>query len=382
MKKNNILLYVLLMLPALLFQSCLKDQEDVFSESASQRMTSTLNKTKEVLRSSAEGWIMDYYPESERKYGGFTYAIKFDELTCDVRLYGDDSEQSTQHYKMTNDNGPTLTFDTYGLMNKFATPSSEEYQAKEGDFEFEIMEVTDDVIRLRGKRTGNTMYLRRLTQSVDSYFAKMAEVEDNLIISRLAATIGATEVTGSLDSDNRQYSLTFNDSTVSNAYVITDQGIRFYEPVTVGGISVSNFAYDATTQNLTALDAGAQGTVLNGDVAADWKAYADFEGSYVLAYDENGSNTVNVSLVPAGDGATYLLKGLNSNFDVVCNYSRSKGTLLIYSQKVGEAGGADVWLCAWSSTEGYLTWSTESGMMLKWDVEADGTVFTFANNGY
>ena len=69
MKTNKILTGLFLMLSALLFQSCLKDQEDVFDESSAARMENYLNEAQRVLMSSENGWVLEYYPETHRKYG-------------------------------------------------------------------------------------------------------------------------------------------------------------------------------------------------------------------------------------------------------------------------------------------------------------------------
>lgn len=49
MKLNRTLLYILAMLPALLLQSCLKNQEDIFDAPSSIRMQEMLDNTKRYL---------------------------------------------------------------------------------------------------------------------------------------------------------------------------------------------------------------------------------------------------------------------------------------------------------------------------------------------
>ena len=77
MKKKNIILFLLMALPTLLLTSCLKDQEDLFTESASQRTTTYLAKAKKVLTSSENGWVLNYYPDREQSYGGTPFTMKF-----------------------------------------------------------------------------------------------------------------------------------------------------------------------------------------------------------------------------------------------------------------------------------------------------------------
>ena len=47
----------------LVFQSCLKDQDDLFEETPSARMTEYLANAKKVLMTPSQGWVMYYYPD-------------------------------------------------------------------------------------------------------------------------------------------------------------------------------------------------------------------------------------------------------------------------------------------------------------------------------
>lgn len=92
---------------------------------------------------------------------------------------------------MTNDQGPVLTFDTYNdLMHLFATPSSENYEAYHGDFEFVVDSIGDDAIKVHGKKTGNIFYFRKLETSPEEYINKVQKMEDNFIVSGLQGTVG------------------------------------------------------------------------------------------------------------------------------------------------------------------------------------------------
>ena len=146
-KKRVAQAWGIFMLASLLFTSCLKNQEDFFDDSASTRMTNTINKTKEILRNSEYGWEFEYYPDRDLSYGGLVYTVKFDSLDATIACSLIPDSTVTSYYRVTNDNGPVLTFDTYNpLMHYFATPSAGEYEAKDGDFEFVIEKLGDDEI--------------------------------------------------------------------------------------------------------------------------------------------------------------------------------------------------------------------------------------------
>ena len=66
---------LLLALP-MLMTSCLKDDDEVFGESASQRLQKALDEARTVLRSSEKGWVMDYYVGDDSSYGGYAFTVK------------------------------------------------------------------------------------------------------------------------------------------------------------------------------------------------------------------------------------------------------------------------------------------------------------------
>ena len=97
-------------------QSCLFEQNDIFEESASLRLAKTMEETDKVLKDSPNGWLFEIFPEGSQSYGGFALICKFnDDQTVDVYSELDDTPQTpvNSYYKMTNDNGPVLIFDTY-----------------------------------------------------------------------------------------------------------------------------------------------------------------------------------------------------------------------------------------------------------------------------
>ena len=58
MKRHNLYSYMLLILATLLMQGCLKEQEDLFDKKPTERLEIFLDKFKNVLESSEDGWVM------------------------------------------------------------------------------------------------------------------------------------------------------------------------------------------------------------------------------------------------------------------------------------------------------------------------------------
>lgn len=253
MKTNKILTGLTLMLSALLFQSCLKDQEDVFDESSAARMENYLNEAQRVLMSSENGWVLEYYPETHRKYGGFTYTLKFTKDEAEVRSEINPDAKETCLYAMKTNNGPELSFDTYSpMMHFFATPSSELNEAYGGDFEFVIDSIGQDAIKFHGKRSQNVMYMRRLKESAAAYQKKVVDVGDNFNLIGSDGTISGKKAHFEYDVVARQLTIITDTDTLETAYNYTENGLRLYEPLMVNGVSVSELTYSKEKLSLAA----------------------------------------------------------------------------------------------------------------------------------
>ncbi len=286
MKKKSIFLFLLMALPTLLLTSCLKDQEDKFDEPASIRMNSYLQNAANILKGNANGWVLNYFPHSERIYGGYSYTLKFDGSDVEVRSELDDpSEVYVSKYRLISDDGPVLTFDTYNeAMHYFATPSAGNYQGYGGEFEFIIISATAEEVILKGKKTGNLMYMHPLTTSGEEYLTKVNDVIEEMSFSVYTLSVNgqATDVSTS----NRTMTFSNNDGseTATASYYFTDEGMRFYEPVEFMGETISGFDYqsDVVSYNST----GNSNVVLNGVVPPVNEVFVT--GDWYLAYSKLG----------------------------------------------------------------------------------------------
>ena len=362
---------------ATIFASCLKDQDDYFDRSASERMQDVMTLVKQTLRSSPYGWEFDYYPGGNLAYGGVVYTVRFDSLTATVgcSLLPDSTE--TTYYRITNDNGPVLTFDTYNrLMHYFSTPSSSEYEAKGGEFEFVVTEVTDDLITLYGKKTRNTMYLRRLTAPADDYATQTVAVFDN-IPQGFSGTLGTSQVEGFISLVNKRLTLVAGSDSVSMPFAFNRQGLRLYQPVSIGGLSVQSLCYDAESGVFTSDDQGCEGLSLQGiPYADDVVRYGDYEGNYTLRYD--GTRTATVALEPNRLDGTYRLTGLSSHYELVLNYDYATGCLRLAPQILGEYNGATVYFLSFSSSSGRVWLAEEASFTLRWNGNKNRVAYNFS----
>ena len=287
MKANRIFIALLLALPALFLQSCLKDQEDVFDSPYSKRVSDFLQQAQDTLVKAPYGWALDYYPESNQSYGGVAYTIRFTRDNAIVRYENnpDDGEVKSR-YSMKDDSGPVLSFDTYNdFLHVYATPKDGEYRGKEGDFEFIIDSIGSGCVKLKGKKSENTMYLRKLTADAAEYMEKVTEVSADFIFSEMKVTVGGKPYSIVItDLDNRQLALYDGNTLVgTSAYAFTDHGIRLYLPVTVNGVRIQDFTYDSATAKLSA------GGVETTESFVDVNAIARLIGSVSVS---NGAKTI------------------------------------------------------------------------------------------
>lgn len=392
--KKKIFIYLLLLLPAFLCQSCLKDQEDLFDKDAGLRVQDVMNAADKALSNSEYGWLFNYFPDENQKYGGYAYTVQFKDGVAKVgcELAASDYFEESD-YQLKNYSSATLSFDTYNtLIHYFATPSSSNYQAYHGDFEFTIDSIGDDVVRVHGIRTGNVLYFTKLTESPEEYLKKVEDMADGFIVTGYKGTVGTTEVEGSVNMDNRQITLSEKDDVdgeaQSGAYVFTDKGIRFYEPFEINGGELDELTFDPNTSVFTGVTSTGEEVSLQGILPENYVRYDEFAGDYTLCYYPNTKTggyyyTIDVKLVPDESGTKYHMQGLNDKFSPVLEYNRSYGRLELNAQKVGTTGSNTIYLAAWGlAAGGSILWVTGPGMVTVWNGDTEHPEYSFTSNSY
>ena len=253
MKTKKILLYLLLALPTVLFQSCVSDQEDIFDKPSSERISDFIAAVQDTLSNATYGWELDYYPESHQVYGGFVYGLKFDrdQVTASFETNPDVTKSSL--YSMKKDMGPVISFDSHNqFLHFFSTPAEGLYEGLKGDFEFVVDSLGSDVIKVHGKRSQNTMYLRKLKEDPKAYVKKVVSMGDSFNLYASVGTIGGLEANVFFDVDNHQLVISSADAEYASAYAYTDKGLRLFKPLTIGGVTVSELTYDDSKLTLKA----------------------------------------------------------------------------------------------------------------------------------
>ncbi|MDQ2178445.1 DUF4302 domain-containing protein [Marinifilum sp. D714] len=251
--KKNIYLVLFALLLGIGAVSCDNESEDLFEQTAAERKTDAIKEYDEALKSAENGWLFQYFPEEEQKYGGYNYIVKFKEQDSVIVWMEGEADPETSMYDVIAYGGPVLTFNTYNsLMHKYATPSADEYNAKGGDFEFLLMSNNDDVITLQGNKTGNDLRLIKLTETPEEYLMKLKSISKVLKGATFEGNVGGAEVMV-ISNYNRlefTYSEGGENKVVDEAFIVTDKGIEFYKEISILGNDISELILDKATNQL------------------------------------------------------------------------------------------------------------------------------------
>lgn len=294
---------ILLTLP-LIASSCLKDDDDLFSKSSSERMQEFLNSTAKVLADAPNGWVVEYYPSEKQEYGGVRMYMKFDthgNVTVASEA-GDPDKTEKSLFSFGEDFGPTLNFDTYNsLLHYYSEPYGAVGESNigwGGDYEFIIMSVDKDKVVLRGKKSKNTILLTPAstgdwTSEFTAYkqkVEKMDEMPSYQMVVGGKTYLMSRDVVNSYDSRH----FTINSTpAVASGFIYTEKGIKFYEPITVNGVTISEMTWqdkkyvdEVSGAEIVTLKANHTFTVKTSDVKA---------------------KTVKVSVTPDNPDAYYVV---------------------------------------------------------------------------
>lgn len=225
--------------------SCFKQEENLWNETAQQRVQTTINNYTDILTSAQDGWVLEYFAnESEQ---GYAFLMKFNK-NMDVTIAAKNSVSSSNAYKeelstygFVDDQGPVLSFNTYNsLFTVFAEPGSDGY-GHQGDYEFVVDRVSanNDTVYLKGKKWGLNARLVKFPMgqsytAADGSSAKIEKWEDyftateavksrlfNTNVSKMYMSVG-----------DHKYEISVNNGVLSflpvNASITTLEAVKSY----------------------------------------------------------------------------------------------------------------------------------------------------------
>lgn len=383
---KNIINSILIGTAVLGLSACsLHDDTELFGEPAAERLEKNVAADKTLLESAANGWELHLWTGKDYSGGGYTYFMKFanDKVTVSSDI-APANMKTTSSYDVISDQGPVLTVNTYNeVFHYLAEPSMDDDDGEQQDYEFVIMRTTNDSIYLRGKKWGNHMVMTRVAESTswEDEINKIQQMDEDLM--RTFSLVEGNDTLGGVSlGDDRILTYTDKSGYKKIPYYVSTKGITLAKPLEVNGKALQELDYDADDMSLNPDGATAQGLKLSVKLPKNYMKYSEFAGDYNMT-TYWGSSKLTLHLVPAGDGKTYLLKGMNANFDLTLTYDKTSGTLSLNTQHLIDVGDNQVWLCGWNAFgEGYLTWSTDAGMIVSRDTNEAGTVLKFEPNDY
>lgn len=383
---KNIINSILIGTAVLGLSACsLHDDTELFGEPAAERLEKNVAADKTLLESAANGWELHMWTGKDYSGGGYTYFMKFanDKVTVSSDI-ASANMKTTSSYDVISDQGPVLTVNTYNeVFHYLAEPSMDDDDGEQQDYEFVIMRTTNDSIYLRGKKWGNHMVMTRVAESTswEDEINKIQQMDEGLM--RTFSLVEGNDTLGGVSlGDDRILTYTDKSGYKKIPYYVSTKGITLAKPLEVNGKALQELDYDADDMSLNPDGATAQGLKLSVKLPKNYMKYSEFAGDYNMT-TYWGASKLTLHLVPAGDGKTYLLKGMNANFDLTLTYDKTSGTLSLNTQHLIDMGDKQVWLCGWNAFgEGYLTWSTDAGMIVSRDTNEAGTVLKFEPNDY
>ena len=300
---KKVFLYIMFVAVGLGLQSCLHDDDEVFEKSAAERIDGVLNETIQTLEGAQYGWAFNYYMGVDYAYGSFTMTAQFKngKVTLKQQGYTDVNDiyvAVTSTYKMTRDQGPVLSFDTYNdILHYYGDPAGAtaptDVTGYEADFEFVVMGISEDsnTIYLKGKKFGNYMTLQRLEKPSDEYLAGVDYVTENMS-SYAAMKYNDGAITAKfMYGDN--YTISYIDEngekeTLTVPYTFTDEGVLFNQPITIGDNVISGIHYVDGAETLPLIDTEGQSITVSYDAvdvfpAGNWYIAASNLGEVAAA---------------------------------------------------------------------------------------------------
>ena len=346
--------------------SCLKNQADIFDQPSSARLENYLENVRTMLQTPADGWALSYYPGKD--YATCYYVVKFTSQQVAARGQDNPEKEVTSTYKLTTDNGAVLSFDTYNeILHYYATSDEKHYQARGGDFEFDLLSVLENTsgtqrLVLRGKRSRNLCYLDPLTEDGAAFLKRMNDAESDLSIVAFTGEVMGGAVEGFLDPGSHTLSIGRKGAETSEQttarYMVVPGGIHFNEPFEFQGVQFQDFTYNDAAGTLTApVSFNGESFSISFDkvIPEGFVSYQEFAGKWQF-YCYDGKIEFPIELVPKEKGRSFSMVGLSTHFEPEIGYNGARGYLTWKNQAVGTYGSNTVVLAGWEYPASTSLW--------------------------
>lgn len=258
--------YIILLITLSLVASCSYKEEDAFEQKPANRTNNTLETYKNTLEGDTY-WQLSYFPKVSRSFlklprmdhsiGGYNIFLKFKDGKVSASAeFMPNNDEYTTYFSYQNTEAITLSFDTYNdVLHHFRRTSGQFPNARGGDIELEILEPINDGYSILGRSSATKMTLTKFTGNRQEYLNKVRANTETLKGKGLNTTqIGGKAVTMVLFPSYRQIAFSYDDQNVQQAFIVTDKGLKFYEPVTINGVTLDELYINDAKTALTTPD--------------------------------------------------------------------------------------------------------------------------------
>ena len=384
---KKIFLAILCVMAGMSLQSCLHDDKEFFDEPAANRIESTVENTQKLLESAENGWELQYYTGEGYTGGGYTFLLNF--KNGKVTVAGDpevatSTERATSSFAVDRSMGPVITFNTYNsILHALGTPTMDNIQGEQGDWEFVVTKLTQDSIFVRGKKWGNNMVFTRLPQTVDwkehldSIATVLSKLNDNYVASSDESKVIE------INSATRRIAYK-NDlgSTSELPFIVTPTGVQALEEVNIGNVQSSRFELTQTGNLL-----------VKGNEQVELSPYIptidEWVGNWSLIAMAGSCDIDIVKSEEKADSLVGTFKVDTCEYTIGLNYDEATGKLYMGSQIVQDLSERyyAIWFMGTDLNQGtllgdgglYFTWHavTKEASCVGEQLKAqDGTLYT------
>lgn len=239
----------------IVISSCKRMEEPIFDESSSVRVSAAVENARAVIASQPKGWLIKYYPKSDKAYGGFNIFATFNS-DSEVTLTSDiNSDEIRSTFDIIPESGAVLTFNGYNkVIHMFSEPGADSGigpadSGMQGDFEFVIIEATEEQIILKGKKSGNIMYM----VPIESVTTEEVDVDDIIEGYREATTFfnsfGVFRIQRPNGTDEaliqnmHNFRLSSDANAAAITFRVTPEGLALYNAYEIDGVSFDVMTY-------------------------------------------------------------------------------------------------------------------------------------------
>ena len=333
----------LLLLAVFSLSSCLHDNNELFEQSAAERLSSTISNEKKLLQDAPNGWVFHYFTGEDYTGFGVTHLVKFGKdgkVEAGGELTGGD-ETYRSSYDIVASQGPVLTINSLNpVLHNFSAVTIDDVDGDQGDFEYVILNATPDTIQLKGLKWHNKMLMTRLPENItwQEYTDQLNKIIKN-IPTRYKVKKNGVEVGAMLVSKGSRHtyiSFADDEEDFDISYAYTNEGILFSTPVEKDGDVLNQFLkYDEATASLATVDQLGNKWEFEGVIGPEYVVSVIGTSSIGLA-DAAGSKSYNVNMLDkfqfstSADWLTVSVEGKELKFSATANEAGSPRSAWVY----------------------------------------------------